>query len=143
MSRNLPGKTRYDRRSYRKSAAAPGGFSLSTAAGGIGWSIFLALLLVLLSSAVVYFTRLDERVLSWVVNFGSFLVLGFASFLTARRTQSHGFLYGAVIGLSYAVLTMVVGTILFPPFAGMLTFVKRLIFAVIAGICGGILGVNS
>ena len=141
MARKFPGRSR--QRSTRGLETTPEGFSLTVAAGGLGRSLVLDLLLVLLSSAAVYFTSLDERVLSWVVNFGSFLILGFASFLTARRTQSHGFIYGMVIGLSYAALTMLVGTLLFPPFPGLAVFWKRLLFSLVAGVCGGIFGVNS
>ncbi len=137
---NPPGKSGYTRWSSRK---ADEGFSLKVAGGGVFKAILLAVILVLTASTVVYFTHLDERILQWVVNAGSFIVLGVASFVTARREGRHGLLYGIAIGAGYAVLTLVFGTLLFPPFAGVTTFLKRLGFSVLAGVCGGILGVNS
>ena len=47
----------------------------------------------------------------WFVNAGSFVVLGFASFVTARRARSHGLFYGLAIGGIYAVLTALIGAI--------------------------------
>lgn len=136
-----PGKSKYTRWSGK--ARAEGVFSLRVAGGGVFRAILLAVVLVLLASTVVYFTHLDERVLQWVVDAGSFAVLGIASFVTARREGKYGLLYGVVIGAGYAVLTLIIGTLLFPPFSGVATFLKRLGFSVLAGACGGILGVNA
>ncbi len=118
------------------------GFSPRAAGGGLFWAVVMALLLVVVAATVVYFSSLDERVLSWVVNLGSFLVLGWAAFVTARRQASHGLLYGVAIGAGYALVTLLFGSLLFPPFVGVAAFLKRLGFAVVAGACGGILGVN-
>ncbi len=119
------------------------GFSAKSAGGGVIWAIVLAVTLVLIAATVVYFSSLDERILSWVVNIGSFLALGVAAFITSRKTQSHGLVYGLVIGLGYAVVSLVLGTLLFPPFVGFVAFLKRLGFSTVSGACGGILGVNS
>lgn len=103
----------------------------------------MALALVLLGATVVYFTSLDERILTWLVNLGSFVIVGLAAFLTARRQMSHGLVYGLAIGAVYAVVTLLIGTVLFPPFIGFVPFLKRLGFCILAGACGGILGVNA
>jgi len=137
---NPPGKPKHTRWSAKN---ADEGFSLRVAGGGVFRAILLAVILVLLASTVVYFSHLDERILQWVVNAGSFVVLGVASFVTARKEGRHGLLYGVAIGAGYAIVALVLGTLLFPPFAGMTTFLKRLGFSVLAGACGGILGVNS
>ncbi len=118
-------------------------FSLQTAGGGVARAVLLAVALVLAVSLIVYYTRLDERVLQWVVNAGSFVVLGISSFLTARKEGKYGLWYGCAIGAGYAVVTLVVGAVFFPPFAGFVAFLKRLGFSVLAGACGGILGVNA
>jgi putative membrane protein (TIGR04086 family) len=119
------------------------GFSLEVVAGGVLGAILGVIAFTVVSSGVVYFTSLDERILGWAVNIGSFVILGAASFFTARRTESYGLLYGLSIGGFYAVLTFIVGTLVFPPFVGFLVFVRRLGFALLAGACGGVLGVNT
>ncbi len=136
-----PGRSRNARWSAK--ARDTGVFSLRVAGGGVLRAILLAVVLVLLAATVVYFTHLDERVLQWVVNAGSFGLLGIASFFTARREGKHGLYYGIAIGAGYAVLTQIIGAVAFPPFAGFAVFLKRLGFSVLAGACGGILGVNS
>lgn len=135
-----PSKIAYSGWSPRKSVEQ--GFSIKKAGAGIVCSLFLAILLSFLAAGTLYFTNLDERALSWVVNVGSFVVVGLASFVTAKRAQSHGLLYGAVIGVGYAVLTFVIGSLVFPPLMGISAFLKRLSFSVLAGASGGILGVN-
>ncbi|MGI6643522.1 MAG: TIGR04086 family membrane protein [Bacillota bacterium] len=140
MSYRSPNRPDY--RGWATRNRADEGFSAKAAGGGLLWAISLALLLVVVAAAVVYFSNLDERVLSWVVNLGSFVALGCAAFLTARRQASHGLLYGVAIGAGYALVTLVFGSLLFPPFIGVLPFLKRLGFSVVAGACGGILGVN-
>jgi len=135
-----PSRIGYSGWSPRKSVEQ--GFSIKRAGTGIVCSLFLAILLSFLAAGTLYFTNLDERALSWVVNVGSFVVVGLASFVTAKRAQSHGLLYGAVIGVGYAVLTFVIGSLVFPPLMGISVFLKRLGFSVLAGASGGILGVN-
>lgn len=119
------------------------GFSLRTTGGGVLRAVVLAIVLVAVASTVVYFTHLDERILQWAVNAGSFVVLGASAFITTRREGRYGLLYGLAIGAGYAVVTSVVGAVLFPPFSGAVPFLKRLGFSALAGACGGILGVNS
>lgn len=136
-----PGRTGYDRWSAKK--AQDETFSLRVAGGGVLGAVGMALVLTVVAAVVVYFTSLDERVLGWVVNGGSFVVLAVASFLTARKAGKNGLLYGVVIGAFYALVTLAIGALLFPPFVGLMAFLKRLGFAILAGASGGILGVNS
>lgn len=140
MKYSPPGKSGYSRRNQKSRVQE--GFSLSMAGKGVGFALIFAVLLSLLASATVYFTKLDEGILYWFVNAGSFVVLGFATFVTARRARSHGLSYGLAIGGIYAVLTALIGAIAYPPFIGIAAFLKRLGFALLAGACGGILGVN-
>lgn len=133
-----PGYAKWSSKSRQDEA-----FSLRVAGGGVLGAVAMAVILTLLASAVVYFTSLDELILQWVVNAGSFAVLAFASFLTARRAGKHGLLYGIAIGGAYAVITLVVALFLFPPFMGATAFLKRLGFSILSGACGGILGVNA
>jgi len=136
-----PGKISYSRWTPKRKMEE--GFSLGILGQGIALALLLAVLLSFLASTVVYFTNLDERILFWAVNIGSFLVIGMSSFLTARRAGSHGLLYGIGTGAGYAVVTLIIGILAFPPFLGTGTFLKRLGFAVLTGAAGGILGVNT
>lgn len=138
---NFPGKISYSRWAGRKETTQD--FSLVLLGEGILIALVLAVILSLLASTIVYFTDLDERLLFWVVNIGSFLVIALACFATARRAGSHGLFYGIGIGAGYAIVTMLIGFIAFPPFLGAATFLKRLGFSVLAGAGGGILGVNT
>lgn len=135
-----PGNVRSSRYHSKDSAT---GFSLAMCARGLLESIGIALVLAFLASVVVYVSSFDERVMNWVVNAGSFLAVGVASFVTARRAESHGLAYGLAVGSSYALVTLLLGTVFFPPFVGITVAAKRLGFCMLAGACCGVLGVNS
>jgi putative membrane protein (TIGR04086 family) len=136
-----PGRRPGGRWSSRKKIE--GGFSLRVAGGGVLWAVGLAALLAVLASGVVYVTSLDERVLSWVVDVGSFAILGLSSFVTARRQAGYGLVYGLAIGGGYALITLLMGALFFRPLPGFGVFLKRLGFSLLAGAIGGILGVNT
>ncbi|HHT85635.1 MAG: TIGR04086 family membrane protein [Bacillota bacterium] len=140
MKYSPPGKPGYPRWSQRHKVEE--GFLVSLVGKGVGYALFMAVLLILLASAVVYLTRLEESIVYWVVNIGSFAILGLASFITARRARRHGLVYGVAIGASYAIITVLVGAILYPPFIGVGALLRRIGFCVLAGACGGVLGVN-
>ncbi|MGI6661922.1 MAG: TIGR04086 family membrane protein [Bacillota bacterium] len=136
-----PGRRPGGRWSSRKKIEE--GFSLRVAGGGVLWAVGLAALLAVLASGVVYVTSLDERVLSWVVDVGSFAILGLSSFVTARRQAGYGLVYGLAIGGGYALITLLMGALFFRPLPGFGVFLKRLGFSLLAGAIGGILGVNT
>ncbi len=140
MSFRTPGSTK---RTWSSKRSLDSGFSTRAAGGGVLRALGMAIALVLLGATVVYFTSLDERILTWLVNLGSFVIVGLAAFLTARRQMSHGLVYGLAIGAVYALVTVLIGSVLFPPFIGFVAFLKRLGFCILAGACGGILGVNA
>ncbi|HHY16673.1 MAG TPA: TIGR04086 family membrane protein [Firmicutes bacterium] len=140
MKHGPPGKSGLQR--WNQKNRVQEGFSFSRVGKGVVFALILALLLTLLASATVHFTKLDEGTLYWFVNIGSFIVLGFASFVTARMARSHGLFYGLAIGGAYAILTSLFGALIYPPFIGITVVLKRLGFSLLAGACGGILGVN-
>ena len=138
----VPPRTGEGRR-WSGKTKGPSEFSPRAAAVGVLWALGLAVLLAGVASGVVYVTDMDDRVLAWVVDLGSFLILGLVALSTARRQGHHGLAYGLSIGGAYAVLSLLVGALLFPPFVGFVQASKRLGFSVLSGAIGGILGVNS
>jgi len=135
-----PGKPGYSR--WNQKHRAEDRFSFSMAGRGVGYALLLAVLLIVLAATAVYLTKLEESIVYWVVNIGSFIILGLASFITARKARRHGLAYGVAIGGSYALLTCLIGAIAYPPFIGIGALLKRIGFSVLAGACGGVLGVN-
>ena len=115
MKYSPPGKPGYRRWSQKY---VEEGFSVPLVGKGVVYALFMAALLILVASAVVYLTKLEESIVYWVVNIGSFAILGLASFITAKQAKRYGLMYGIAIGASYAVITGLVGAILYPPFMG-------------------------
>lgn len=140
MQYGPPGKPGFSRWNQKQRVEET--FLFSRIAQGVGYALVLAILLMALASAAVHFTRLEENIVYWVVNIGSFIIIGLASFITARKARKHGLAYGMAIGTLYALITCLVGAIAYPPFIGLVALLKRLGFAVLAGASGGVLGVN-
>ncbi len=140
MQYGPPGKPGFSRWNQKQRVEET--FLFSRIAQGVGYALVLAILLMALASAAVHFTRLEENIVYWVVNIGSFIIIGLASFITARKARKHGLAYGMAIGALYALITCLVGAIAYPPFIGLVALLKRLGFAVLAGASGGVLGVN-
>ncbi len=136
-------------RSFDKQSASRWGrtsiqqnFSFLTVLSGVGYALVLAVLLIIFASAAVCYTPLEESIVYWVVNIGSFVVLGVSSFITARKSGRYGLTYGVAIGGLYAMATCLIGALIYPPFIGLVSLLKRLGFSILAGGCGGVLGVN-
>lgn len=140
MKHGPPGNPRYSRWNHKNRTEE--NFSFPMVGKGVGYALILAVVLIIIASLVVYLTKLDESIVFWVVNIGSFVILGLASFSIARTTKRHGLLYGALIGGAYAILTSVIGAFAYPPFIGVWALLKRMGFSVLAGACGGVFGVN-
>lgn len=140
MKHGPPGKLRYSR--WNHTNRVEEGFSFLMVGKGVAYAVILAAVLVILASLAVYLTKLDESIVFWVVNIGSFVVLGLASFNIARTTRRHGLLYGVLIGGVYAIITSVIGAFAYPPFIGIWALLKRIGFSMLAGACGGVFGVN-
>ncbi|HHY35606.1 MAG TPA: TIGR04086 family membrane protein [Firmicutes bacterium] len=118
------------------------GFSLKTVFLGALSALGLGLLLALGSAVAIQLSSLDERIPEYLVDVGSFLVLGVTAFFVGRRVRNHGLAYGASIGAVYCLAGTLLG-LAFPSgsfhIAG---FLVRFVLLVLTGAVGSILGVN-
>lgn len=109
---------------------------------GILTALVAALSLILICALLFHFTPLSESLLpvfSLIILIAS-VFLG--SLVGAREAGIKGLLHGLVIGLIFFILIAILSAIIAPGSLALLVLVKKLLGCLIAGICGGMIGVS-
>ena len=95
-----------------------------------------------LLSALFAHTDIPENVWELILSasgaFSSFL----AAFFSAIGTRKRGFLTGIISSLLYTLLLILPGMVFFPGKRAAAALIKKLLYAVLFGMIGGILGIN-
>lgn len=117
-------------------------FSLKTVFLGALSALGLGLLLALGCAVTIQFSSMDERIAEYVVDAGSFLVLGVTAFLVGRRVRNHGLAYGASVGAVYCLAGTLLGLAFLSGAFQIGRFLIRFVLLVLTGAAGSILGVN-
>lgn len=108
---------------------------------GLMYSFVWMLIGTLLSSLILYFSRLPES--SWL--FPTFIVhgaaIGAGGFISGKRSGSRGWYHGAMLGLMYFLIVWIIGFLAYDTGVS----AKMLYLAVLSlslGALGGIIGIN-
>ena len=109
---------------------------------GVLTSILVTLVLLLLLSVVLTYSNISETIIpiSIVVISGGSILIG--SLITTKKMKKNGIVYGGVIGLIYIMLLYLTSSIISQGFSLNFYSLMMMIFSIIAGMFGGILGVN-
>lgn len=118
------------------------GFQLGAVAAGVVCAFVLTLLASALMALAVYSTGLADTTAETLIFYGGVLCLAAGAAYGSRRAETLGWLHGGAIGVVYAALAMAVGLLAFQSDVTALDLVRRLALGLIAGIVGGVLGVN-
>ena len=109
---------------------------------GVLISILITLFFLLVLSAILTYTNISETVIpvSIIVITAVSILMG--SLLTTKRMKKKGMLYGGVIGVIYIILIYIVSSLISKGFGLNVYSILMIIFSIIAGMFGGILGIN-
>lgn len=102
-------------------------------------------LTVMVSAALavaIYLTDITETHVSGILYYVGLLSVAVGGGVAARRASSRGWLHGGLAGLAYVVLSLVIGSLLFPGSAVLVDAGRKLVTAFVAGAVGGVVGVN-
>jgi putative membrane protein (TIGR04086 family) len=109
---------------------------------GVLSALCAAILLILISALIFHFTPLSESLLP-ITSLLILIVSAFlGSFVGAREAGIRGLLHGVIIGTIFFIVVALVSTILSPGSFVFFVLIKKLLACLIAGICGGIVGVS-
>ncbi|MBE3589402.1 MAG: TIGR04086 family membrane protein [Firmicutes bacterium] len=118
------------------------GFQPGAVAAGVACSFVLTLLASALLALAVYSTGLSDATAETAIFYTSVLCLAAGAAYGARRAEALGWLHGAAIGLVYVSLAVAAGLLAFQTDVSAFDLLRHLMLGLVAGVVGGVLGVN-
>lgn len=109
---------------------------------GIGISMFLSIIMILVLSVVLSFSNVKESVIMPTVIFISSFSILIGGYLVAKRIENKGIVYGSILGLIYMMILYFISSIMNFDFSLNVSAIMMIAFGIIGGAIGGILGVN-
>ena len=109
---------------------------------GIGISIIITIILLFVFSLLLTYTNISEDVMPTVVIIISAISILIGSSIINLKIKKRGIINGAIIGGCYIIFLYVVSSILSGSFALNLPAIIMIVSGILAGMLGGIIGVN-
>ncbi len=118
------------------------GHSFSSMLWGMMYTIIVVLCGSLILALLLEWTSFSESQVPFVMYIINGIALLWGGFVAGRRSSTRGWLSGAMSGLGYAILMLIIGFLAFD--MNMSTQAAAfLAIAVLLGALGGILGINA
>lgn len=109
---------------------------------GVLIAYIVTLILISIYAGLLAYTNLPESTMSICVVVIAMISIMLASSLTLKKIKEKGLINGAIIGGSYLLIIYLLSSIFEVGFSLNTFSMVMLIFSLIAGIVGGIVGVN-
>lgn len=109
---------------------------------GIVMSIIFTLISLLIFALILTYTDLSENTISPVIIIVSALSILVGSSISTIKIKKHGLLNGSIIGSVYIVLLYCISSIINTGFEVNIYTIIMMISSIVAGIIGGVVGVN-
>lgn len=109
---------------------------------GIGISIIITLCLLFVFSLLLTYTDISEDTMPTVVIAITAISILIGSSIINLKIKKRGIVNGAIIGGSYILILYIISSIISGSFALNLPAIIMIISGVLAGMLGGIIGVN-
>ncbi len=118
------------------------GFQISAMWRGLAWAIVVTVIMTILFSVLLHYTSLTEGLLSSYALFIIFISMLTGATMGAKTAGNKGLWHGLSITLGYWLLTVIIALFWNLENLTFLFLLKRLCFAVAAGVLGGIIGIG-
>lgn len=109
---------------------------------GVGMAYLMTFILILIYSAVLTYTSVPESTIPTCVFVISIISVFIASSIAVIRVKENGLKNGGLIGLIYIMLLYILSSVTTSGFALTGYSVATMIFNILLGMVGGIIGVN-
>lgn len=109
---------------------------------GILIAYIVTFILISIYSCLLAYTNLPESTIPMCIVVIAIISISLASSLTLKKIKEKGLINGAIIGASYLLIIYLLSSIFLVGFSVNTFSIVMLIFSLIAGIVGGIVGVN-
>lgn len=111
-------------------------------AKGVVISIFATLILLFIFSLILTFTSVSETTIKPIIIIISIISLLIGSSISTLKINKKGIVNGGIVGISYILIIYILSSIVSNEFNLNLDSLIMIILSVIAGMTGGIIGVN-
>ena len=110
---------------------------------GVVISILVTLVLLFFLSIILTYSNISENIIpiSIVITSGVSILIG--SVFTTKKMKRKGIVYGGIIGFIYILLIYLISSITNKSFSINIYSIMMIIFSLLSGMLGGILGVNT
>ncbi len=105
-------------------------------------SIIITLVLLLLMSILLTYTNIPENVIPVSIIIISALSIFIGSIVSTMHIQKNGLLNGGLVGAIYSITIYLLSSIIVSGFSLNIKSIVMLVISIIAGMIGGIIGVN-
>lgn len=105
-------------------------------------AIIITLILLFIFAILLTYTKLQESVINPVVIVVTAISILIGSSISTLKIKKNGFLNGALVGIIYIVTIYFISSITGSGFACNINTIIMMVSSVVAGMLGGIIGVN-
>ncbi len=109
---------------------------------GVALSFSVTLVLIVLLAIILTYTSLSEGVTPVVNSIIMILSIALGSIYMSLKVSEKGWLNGAVVGLLYIIILIILGSAFNNDFKLDSFILLRMVIAIITGAVGGMIGVN-
>lgn len=109
---------------------------------GIGFSYLFTFCAFLIFATVLHFTNVSDTVIPGIILLISILSILTGSAICTKNIESQGWLWGSIIGITYAMILYIVSSLTLTGFAIPLSGIYLILGYTAIGAIGGIIGIN-
>lgn len=110
---------------------------------GVGIAFIITITLLLIFSAILTFTNINENVINPVIITATGISILIGSSIGNNKIKKNGLLNGALIGATYILIIYIISSLLNWRFSLNLQSLIMIIIGMVFGMLGGIIGVNK
>lgn len=116
--------------------------TIETIAKGIGISLLITVIALIIFSIILTYTNIEENVINPVIMIITAISILIGSSIENTKLKKNGLINGGMIGGCYILIIYLISSILNWKFSLNVNSIIMIVAAIIFGILGGIIGVN-
>lgn len=116
--------------------------TIATIAKGIGISLLITVIALIIFSIILTYTKIEENVINPVIMIITAISILIGSSIENTKIKKNGLINGGIIGGCYILIIYLISSILNWKFSLNVNSIIMIVAAIIFGILGGIIGVN-
>ncbi len=108
----------------------------------IGFSYIVTLVLFILFAIILTYTNISESIIPVVNSIIMIIAIAFGAIYMTTKICSKGWLNGAIVGILYVVILIIISSIVNKPFKIDVFILLKIVIGFITGTVAGMIGVN-